>query len=45
MSEHVDVVVIGLGPGGESAATQLAKGCPVFAAGGSVEVYETFEVM
>lgn len=27
------------------AATELAKGCPVFAAGGSVEVYETFDVM
>lgn len=25
MSEHVDVVVVGLGPGGESAATQLAQ--------------------
>jgi hypothetical protein len=27
------------------AATQLAKGCPVLEAGGSVEVYETFDVM
>jgi hypothetical protein len=27
------------------AATEMAKGCPVFAVGGSVEVYETFEVM
>jgi hypothetical protein len=27
------------------AATELAKGCPVFAVGGSVEVYEAFEVM
>lgn len=27
------------------AATELAKGCPVFAVGGSVEVYETVEVM
>jgi hypothetical protein len=27
------------------AATELAKGCPVLANGGSVEVYETFEVM
>jgi hypothetical protein len=27
------------------AATELAKGCPVFAVGGGVEVYETFEVM
>jgi hypothetical protein len=27
------------------AATELAKGCPVFTVGGSVEVYETFEVM
>jgi hypothetical protein len=26
-------------------ATELAKGCPVFAVGGRVEVYETFEVM
>ena len=25
MSEHVDVVVVGLGPGGESVATQLAR--------------------
>lgn len=30
---------------GLDAATELAKGCPVFAVGGSVEVYETFEVM
>jgi hypothetical protein len=28
-----------------SAATEMAKGCPVLASGGSVEVYETFEVM
>lgn len=28
-----------------AAATERAKGCPVLAAGGSVEVYETFEVM
>ena len=27
------------------AAGELAKGCPVLAAGGSVEVYETFSVM
>lgn len=27
------------------AASALAKGCPVLSAGGSVEVYETFEVM
>ena len=27
------------------AATELAKGCPVFSVGGSVEVYETLEVM
>jgi hypothetical protein len=27
------------------AATELAKGCPVLGNGGSVEVYETFEVM
>jgi hypothetical protein len=26
-------------------ATEAAKGCPVLAAGGSVEVYETFPVM
>lgn len=28
-----------------AAATAQAKGCPVFAGGGSVEVYETLEVM
>lgn len=27
------------------AASALAKGCPVLDAGGTVEVYETFEVM
>ena len=27
------------------AATDMAKGCPVLQAGGSVEVYETFDVM
>jgi hypothetical protein len=27
------------------AASELAKGCPVFANGGSVEVYETMAVM
>ena len=27
------------------AATNLAKGCPVLSGGGTVEVYETFEVM
>jgi hypothetical protein len=27
------------------AATELAKGCPVFAVSGSVEVHEAFEVM
>jgi hypothetical protein len=27
------------------AATELAKGCPVLASGGSIEVYETFQVM
>jgi hypothetical protein len=27
------------------AATELAKGCPVIASGGSVEIYETFDVM
>jgi hypothetical protein len=26
-------------------ATELAKGCPVLSSGGSVEVYETIEVM
>jgi len=26
-------------------ASELAKGCPVLGAGGTVEVYETFEVM
>lgn len=28
-----------------SAAAESAKGCPVLARGGSVEVYETFKVM
>ena len=28
-----------------ASATELAKGCPVLAAGGSVDVYETFAVM
>lgn len=28
-----------------TAATDLAKGCPVLSSGGSVEVYETFDVM
>ena len=28
-----------------TAATELAKGCPVLASGGSVEVYETVPVM
>jgi hypothetical protein len=28
-----------------AAATELAKGCPVLASGGSVEVYETIKVM
>jgi hypothetical protein len=27
------------------AATEMAKGCPVLEAGGSVEVYESFDVM
>jgi hypothetical protein len=27
------------------AATEMAKGCPVLQSGGSVEIYETFEVM
>jgi hypothetical protein len=28
-----------------SAASEAAKGCPILAAGGTVEVYETFQVM
>jgi hypothetical protein len=28
-----------------AAAAELAKGCPIFAGGGGVEVYETFQVM
>jgi hypothetical protein len=28
-----------------SAASQLAKGCPILSDGGSIEVYETFAVM
>ena len=28
-----------------SSAAETAKGCPVLARGGSVEVYETFKVM
>jgi hypothetical protein len=28
-----------------SAATGMAKGCPILSGGGSIEVYETFEVM
>jgi hypothetical protein len=28
-----------------AAATTLSKDCPVFAGGGAIEVYETFEVM
>lgn len=27
------------------AATEMAKGCPVRDSGGSIEVYETFDVM
>lgn len=34
-----------LGADSLDVATELAKGCPVFAVGGSVEVYETLEVM
>ena len=30
---------------GLAAATELARGCPVLSSGGSIEVYETFEVM
>jgi hypothetical protein len=28
-----------------AAATSMAKGCPVLGSGGSIEVYETFQVM
>jgi hypothetical protein len=28
-----------------SAATNMAKGCPILTGGGTVEVYETFQVM
>jgi hypothetical protein len=28
-----------------ASAAELAKGCPIIAAGGAVDVYETFEVM
>jgi hypothetical protein len=28
-----------------AAATELAKGCPILSSGGSVEVYETMEIM
>jgi hypothetical protein len=31
--------------GSLDAATELAKGCPVLAAGGSVDVYEVLEIM
>jgi hypothetical protein len=34
-----------LGADSLAAAAELAKGCPVLASGGSVEVYETIEVM
>jgi hypothetical protein len=27
------------------AAGEMAKGCPIFSSGGSIEVYEVFEVM
>jgi hypothetical protein len=30
---------------GLAAANELAKGCPVLSSGGTVEVYETFDVM
>jgi YCII-related domain-containing protein len=30
---------------GLDAATELGKGCPIVTSGGTVEVYETFEVM
>lgn len=28
-----------------AAATEMAKGCPILTGGGSMEVYETFDVM
>jgi hypothetical protein len=28
-----------------SAATEMAKGCPILGDGGNIEVYETFQVM
>jgi hypothetical protein len=28
-----------------ASATRLAKGCPILTSGGSIEVYETFQVM
>lgn len=28
-----------------SAATEMAKGCPQLTSGGSIEIYETFEIM
>jgi hypothetical protein len=28
-----------------SGSSEMAKGCPVLSSGGSIEVYETFEVM
>jgi hypothetical protein len=34
-----------LNAGDLGAATEMAKGCPLLGNGGSVEVYETFEVM
>jgi hypothetical protein len=34
-----------LAAGSLQAATEMAKGCPVLDAGGSVEVYETVDVM
>ncbi len=30
---------------GLEAAAEMAKGCPILASGGSIEVYETFAVM
>ncbi len=28
-----------------SAASEMARGCPILASGGNIEVYETFQVM
>ena len=34
-----------LGAGSLADATEMAKGCPILTSGGTVEVYETFEIM